>query len=125
MLGTKTQLLASHKVPRTLSFFQHSNATQPSRLLTERCALPISVKLEGALCFLKVCSAQCLNWSIVTRAHVPRQFLGGAADAMAAKPTAAPGSKARHGMAPAALPIDKAAHSELADKLMRIQKLTP
>ena len=44
---------------------------------------------------------------------------------MVAKPTAAPGSKARHGMTPAAHPINKAAHSELADKLMRIQKLTP
>jgi hypothetical protein len=27
--------------------------------------------LEDALCFLKVWSAQCLNWSIVTRAHAP------------------------------------------------------
>jgi hypothetical protein len=29
--------------------------------------------LEDALCFLKVWSARCLNWSIVTRAHAPRQ----------------------------------------------------
>jgi hypothetical protein len=30
--------------------------------------------LEDALCFLKVWSAQCLNLSTVTRAHVPRQY---------------------------------------------------
>jgi hypothetical protein len=31
--------------------------------------------LEDALCLLKIWSAQCLNWSIVTRARVPRQTI--------------------------------------------------
>ena len=30
--------------------------------------------LEDALCFLNVCSAKCLNWSILIRAHVTRQY---------------------------------------------------
>jgi hypothetical protein len=29
--------------------------------------------LEDPSCFLKVWSAQCLSWPIVTRAHAPRQ----------------------------------------------------
>jgi hypothetical protein len=30
---------------------------------------------EDGTCFLKVWSARCLNWPVVTRAHVPRQVL--------------------------------------------------
>ena len=34
---------------------------------------------EGALCFLNVWSALCLNWSITTRVHAPRQATAGSA----------------------------------------------
>jgi hypothetical protein len=43
------------------------------------CPIARMVLLEnmcvGALCFLKVVSDECLNWSIVTRAHALRQVL--------------------------------------------------
>ena len=39
------------------------------------CHILLESILEDALWFVKVWSAQCLNWPIVTRAHAPRQVI--------------------------------------------------